>query len=188
MHSFACMSGLHLLPCGRACRNEISLRINPPCLSPKQALTPTDLNRRTISLTVRSLHLNGFAMAMLLPDAPIISLQDARGTRWPCTLPGLKAEEKQAFYRAAATGTMPVIAANRCVQLDGLADFHLAEGAGVGDLVCIGKGWPGGEEGGLQLSVRLLPAAEVAASPVSMEFVRQAMQAAEATGMQAMRA
>ena len=48
----------------------------------------------------------------------------------------------------------------------------------------VGKGRPDGEEGGLQLSVRLLPAAEVAASPVFMEFVRQAMQAAEA--MQAM--
>ena len=58
------------------------------------------------------------------------------------------------------------------------------EGAGAGDFLRIGKGRPGGEEGELQLSVRLLPGAVVAASPAFMKIVQQAMQAAEA--MQAM--
>ena len=85
--------------------------INPPYLSLKQALTQTDLNRHTVSLTVKSLLLNGVAPALLEPEAPTTGLHDARGRCWPCTLSGLKAEEAQAFYHAAATATRPVIAA-----------------------------------------------------------------------------
>ena len=164
--------------------SETTLSNNPLCHSPEQVLTKTDLHRRTISLTVRSLLQKGTAQALLEPEMSIIRLHDARGRCWPCTLQGLKAEEAQALLHPAANATKPAIAANRCALLDGLADFLAAEGAGAGDFLRIGKGRPGGEEGELQLSVRLLPGAVVAASPAFMKIVQQAMQAAEA--MQAM--